>query len=138
MTQMTRFGEQLQVAFVAWLVTIISDIDGADARGFAPRAVTPPMAAYGLSFLCSTTSGRRNRPRPLNKTSWLVALPRKTCFGSDPADPPDPDASEPPFVVDAGRDRTGPTDEGRERMQQDHSDPPDRSSALRSPLPTSR
>jgi len=32
-------------------------------------------------------------------------------FGSDPADPPDPDASETPFVVDVGPEVTGPTDE---------------------------
>jgi len=33
-------------------------------------------------------------------------------FGSDPVDPPDPDASEHPFVVDASPERAGPTDEG--------------------------
>jgi len=33
-------------------------------------------------------------------------------FGGDPADPPDPDASETPFVIDAGPERAGPTDEG--------------------------
>src|SRR6478672_3408673 len=33
-------------------------------------------------------------------------------FGSDRADPPDPEASETPFVVDASPERAGPTDEG--------------------------
>jgi len=38
------------------------------------------------------------------------------CLGSDPADPPDPDASEHPFVVDVRPERAGPTDERGKRI----------------------
>ena len=48
------------------------DSDYADVRGFTPRAATPPMAAYGLSFFCSKTSGRMGFRTSFNVTpgSW--------------------------------------------------------------------
>src|SRR6476620_8327914 len=69
------------------------------------------MAAYGLSCFFGERPRKRLRPEAVEQRSWLVALPSWNDSGSDPADPPDPEASEHPFVVDVGPVRAGTTDE---------------------------
>jgi len=96
------------------------------------------MAAYGLSFLPFNDLAAQALPEVVEQKIPARCATTFGCFGSDPADPPDPDASEHPFVVDASPERASPTDEEGERMQQDHSDPPDRSAPGTSPLATSR
>jgi len=56
-------------------LTRIANIDGADVRGFAPRAATPPMAAYGLLSLFNDL-GTQELPEAVEQRSRLVALPR--------------------------------------------------------------
>ncbi len=63
------------------------DTDYADVRGFAPRALTPPTAASGLSrFFCSTASGSQCVPRLFHSCQRLVASRIRHRFGDDPVD----------------------------------------------------
>src|SRR5689334_18243832 len=41
--------------------------DYTDVRGFVPKAMTPPMAAYGLSCFLFNDLGTRGFPRQVNK-----------------------------------------------------------------------
>ena len=56
--------------------------------------------------------GKRLRPEAVEQKIPARCAATSGRVASAPADPPDPDASEHPFVVDAGPERAGPTDEG--------------------------
>ena len=92
-------------------LTRIANIDGADVRGFAPRAVTPPTARRVSHLSLFNDLGTQSLSRSFISQSWLVASGNVT--GEERSGGSEGSCCiRSPFVCGAGPLRAGIYDEG--------------------------